>query len=198
MLKCDSLADPALINLLKTGAVGILPTDTVYGLVCQATNQTSVARLYKLKSRDHKPGTVIAADLQQLVDLGLKRRYLTAVNQYWPNALSIVIPCSQELEYLHLGMNGLAVRIPADKIIHEFLLKVGPLLTSSANLPGENVSPTINAAMDYFGQNVDFYVDGGDLSHLPPSTIIRIIDDAMVVLRQGAVKINPDTGEIQK
>ena len=56
------LDDPKLVAVLQSGAVGVMPTDTVYGLVCQATNESSVARLYALKARENKPGTIIAAD----------------------------------------------------------------------------------------------------------------------------------------
>jgi L-threonylcarbamoyladenylate synthase len=55
----NALSDNSLVDLLNSGAVGILPTDTVYGLVCRAADAEAVTRLYALKSRDHKPGTVI-------------------------------------------------------------------------------------------------------------------------------------------
>lgn len=184
------LTDSALIALLQNGAVGVLPTDTVYGLVCRAADQAAVERLYALKSRENKPGTIIAARLQQLIDLGLRARYLKAVEQFWPNSLSVVIPCGPELEYLHQGKDSLAVRIPADEQIQKLLQQTGALLTSSANQPGEPVANTVAEAQKYFGDSVDFYVDGGDLSSRPPSTLIRVVDDAIEILREGAVKID--------
>src|SRR4051794_21580284 len=98
-----SLNDAKIVELLKNGSIGVIPTDTIYGVVASAANETAVARLYQLKSRQHKPGTVIAANIDQLVTLGLKVRYLKAVEQFWPNALSIIIPSGSELAYLHLG-----------------------------------------------------------------------------------------------
>lgn len=184
------LTDPSLVALLKGGAVGVLPTDTVYGLVCRATDESSVERLYALKHRENKPGTIIAAKLQQLIDLGLKGRYLKAVEAYWPNPLSVVIPCGEELGYLHQGKQSLAVRIPADASIRDLLAQTGPLLTSSANLPGEPVATDIAGAQTYFGEQVDFYVDGGSITDHAPSTVIRVVDDAIEILRPGAVKID--------
>jgi L-threonylcarbamoyladenylate synthase len=90
----------------------------------------------------------------------------------------------------------LAVRIPPDKDVISLLQRTGPLLTTSANLPGEKVAETVTEAMEYFGDQVDFYVDGGDMSGRPPSTVIRIIDDAVDVLREGAVKIDQN-GQIK-
>ncbi|HEX5743994.1 MAG TPA: L-threonylcarbamoyladenylate synthase [Candidatus Saccharimonadales bacterium] len=181
-------------DLSEPGAVGVIPTDTVYGVVARAADHEAVARLYELKKRDSKLGTVIAADMDQLEELGLKHRYLKAVGQFWPGAVSVVIPASDPaLGYLHRGRMSLAVRIPAGKELQAKLRKTGPLLTSSANRPGEPPATTVAEARKYFGDEVDFYVDGGDLSGRQPSTIIRILDDAIEVLRPGAVKIDDDT-----
>lgn len=180
--------------LLRPGAIGVIPTDTVYGVAARASDKAAVSRLYELKKRDDKPGTLIAADIGQLEELGLKHRYLKAVEQFWPGAVSVVIPASDPtLKYLHRGRASLAVRVPADKTLRAMLKKTGPLVTSSANQPGEPPANTIKEAKAYFGAGVDFYTDGGDLSGHQPSTIIRILDDAIEVLRSGAVKIDDDT-----
>jgi len=180
--------------LLQPGAIGIIPTDTVYGLVARAADQSAADRLYKLKGRAVKPGTLVAADISQLEALGLKHRYLKAVEQFWPGAVSVVIPCSDpRLAYLHQNKMSLAVRIPDDAKLQALLRQTGPLLTSSANSPGQPTATTIAQAKAYFGDRADFYIDGGDLSDRAASTVIRIIDDAVDVLRQGAVKINDGT-----
>lgn len=182
-------------KLLNNGAIGVIPTDTVYGLVARASDRPAVERLYKTKSRENKPGTLIAADIEQLQSLGLKHRYLKAVEEFWPGAISVIIPCGEpSLAYLHRGMMSLAVRIPDNNQLQEFLRETGPLLTTSANHPGEAPATTIKEAKEYFHDTVDFYADGGDLSGHQPSTIIRIVDDAIEIIRQGAVKIDETGG----
>lgn len=184
----------AASKLMTPGAVGVVPTDTVYGLVARAADTHAVERLYALKQRETKPGTLIAANFDQLELLGIKRRYLKAVEQFWPGPVSVVIPCANaELTYLHRGKQSLAIRIPADKKLTELLTKTGPLLTSSANKSGESPAKNVAEARSYFGATVDFYQDGGDLASRQPSTIIRIVDDAVEVLRQGATKIDNGT-----
>ncbi|HVX57708.1 MAG TPA: L-threonylcarbamoyladenylate synthase [Candidatus Saccharimonadales bacterium] len=186
--------DKTLQQLQRPGAIGVMPTDTVYGVVARATDFEAVGRLYALKKRDDKPGTLIAADLEQLEKLGLKHRYLKAVEQYWPGAVSVVIPAAgPALAYLHRGKMSLAVRLPEPPELRALLRQTGPLLTSSANQPGEPPATNIEQARAYFGDGVDFYTDGGDLSQRQPSTIIRIIDDAVEVLRPGAVPIDDAT-----
>jgi tRNA threonylcarbamoyl adenosine modification protein (Sua5/YciO/YrdC/YwlC family) len=191
-----NLSNNKLQVLLSGGAVGVLPTDTVYGLACSAGNEAAVSHLYSLKRRERKPGTIIADNIDQLVQLGLKARYLKAVEQYWPNPLSVIIPTGADLQYLHQGIQGLAIRIPKDNGLRMLLKKTGPLLTSSANLPGKPPANTIEEAKQYFGNEVNFYVDGGNLSDREPSTVIRIIDDAIEIIRPGAVKID-ENGRIQ-
>ncbi len=185
-----------IVKGINSGGVGVLPTDTLYGLVAKASDEAAVKRLYNLKSREQKPGTLIAANIDQLVELGLKRRYLQAVERYWPGAVSVVIPTGPVLNHLHQGKYSLAVRIPDDKELQSLLAKTGPLLTSSANQPGEAPAKNITEARNYFGDKVDFYVDGGTLEG-EPSTVIRVVDDAVEVLREGAVKINAETGRIE-
>lgn len=189
-----SLSDPELANSLQTGAVGVLPTDTVYGLVCRAADETAVKRLYSLKARERKPGTLIAANIAQLEELGLKHRYVKAYEELWPNPLSIEIP--HQVVYLNQGTGRQAARvISGPPALLQLLTEVGPLLTSSANQPGEPTANTITEAQSYFGDQVDFYVDGGDLTDQKPSTLIRVVDDAIEVIRPGAVTIS-ESGRI--
>lgn len=186
----SDLNDPNLVAFLQRGAIGVLPTDTLYGLVCIASQKSSVERLYSLKNRTKKSGTIIAADINQLVDLGLKRRYLKAVEEYWPGPVSIVIPFTDpSAKHLHHETGGLAVRVVKPKKLQVLLEQTGALLTSSANPSGGQPAQTIEQAGQYFGDSVDFYVDGGDLSERKPSTVIRIVDDAVEVLREGVVEV---------
>jgi L-threonylcarbamoyladenylate synthase len=87
-------------------------------------------------------------------------------------------------------MRSLAVRIPDKPELIELLEKTGPLATTSANDPGEPTAVNVDDAKQYFGDAVDFYEDGGDMSGNAPSTVVRIVDDAIEVLREGAVKID--------
>lgn len=172
-------------QLISQGAVGVLPTDTVYGLVCAATNEAAVKRLYKLKNRNRKPGTVIAADINQLIELGIKHRYIKPIELVWPGPISVVLP--HHISYLSQSVGSQPFRIPDDPKLLTFLLKTGPLLTSSANQPSEPVSETIEQAEKYFQNAVDFYVNGGVRADRQASTIIQVIDDSLEILREGDI-----------
>jgi L-threonylcarbamoyladenylate synthase len=185
-----SLLDPKLSNALKDGKVGVIPTDTVYGLVCRAEDKDAVEKLYALKDRHKKPGTIMAATIDQLPSIGIKRSYAKAVEQFWPGAVSVVVPSSDpRFAYLRQNLMTIAVRLPDNKELRKLLSETGPLLTTSANSPGKPPASTLQEAEVYFGAKVDFYTQGGDLTGHKPSTVIRVVDDAVEVLRPGAVII---------
>lgn len=185
-----SLQDPALIAILNDGGIGVIPTDTVYGLVGKATSQKAIERMYAVKSRARQPGTTIAASTDQLASLGFPVSQLEHAKRYWPNALSVEMSAAQIPQYLSTGQPVMAARIPDKPELTNLLLTTGPLMTTSANATKQPTSTSIQMAFDYFCDEVDFYVDGGDLSGRPPSTIIGFdADGKIIVYRQGAVTI---------
>lgn len=185
-----SLADPTLIALINDGGIGIIPTDTVYGLVGKAASQTAIERMYATKSRARQPGTTIAASIEQLVSLGFPIAQLQHAKNYWPNALSVEMSAEHISRYLSTGQPVMAARIPDKTELISLLHTTGPLMTTSANAPKQPTSTSVQMAIDYFGDEVDFYVDGGDLSGRPPSTIIGFdADGKIVIYRHGAVTI---------
>lgn len=172
--------------LQKQGNIAIIPTDTVYGVVARAADPQAVERLYTLKQRESKPGTLVAADIDQLVAIGIKRQQLLGADVFWPGAVSIITTCGHNLRYLHQGIGSLAVRIPDDPWLLDLLRHTGPLLTSSANQPGQPPATTVAEAKNYFGDQIAWYQDGGVVDR-EPSTVIRIINSKVEVVRFGAV-----------
>lgn len=186
----SSLSDPQLIDLINQGSIGVIPTDTVYGLVGKAGSKQAIERMYAVKSRARQPGTTIAASTDQLAVLGFPAPQLDGAKKYWPNALSVEMSAERIPHYLSTGQPVMAVRIPDKADLTELLRQTGPLMTTSANAPKQPTSTSVQMAVDYFGDEVDFYVDGGDLSGRPPSTIIGFdADGTIIVYRQGAVEI---------
>lgn len=176
-------------HLRKQGEIAVIPTDTVYGVVARVADAQAVARLYRLKHREGKPGTLVAASIDQLVDMGIQREDLAVAATLWPGAVSVITPCGPDLYYLHQGKDSLAIRIPDDPWLLKLLEQTGPLLTSSANQPGEPPATTVDEAKAYFGDQVDWYEDKGVVNR-DPSTVIRMVDGAVEIVRLGAVKFD--------
>jgi len=186
----SSLEDKNLINLITSGAVGVLPTDTVYGLVAAVRSPQAVTKLYATKPRELAPGTIIAASVDDLVSAGFRLDQLKQVEHYWPASLSVVLNAENIDSDIKQVRTDLPVRIPNNPALANLLKQTGPLMTTSANAPKQPTSISIAMAESYFGDSIDYYVDGGDLSNRPPSTIIGIKpDNSIEIYRQGAVEI---------
>lgn len=186
----SSYTAPELAKVINSGAIGVLPTDTVYGLVGRANDEAAITRLYSVKRRASQPGTIIAASIDDLVALGFHKEELDKVSHLWPASLSVVLDASDIAPYLKHVRTSLAVRIPDNITLCNLLKQTGPLMTTSANAPGQPTSHTIDEAYHYFGGDIDFYVDVGDLGDRAPSTIIGFDANAnIVVYRQGAVSL---------
>jgi L-threonylcarbamoyladenylate synthase len=175
-------------HLRIPGEIAVIPTDTVYGVVARAADEKAVARLYHLKRREKKPGTLVAANVDQLIELGFKESSLDIAKQFWPGAVSVIIEVGPELDYIHQGVGSLAVRIPNDSWLVRLLEHIGPLVTSSANQPGQTPATTVAGAKEYFGDDVSWYEDGGVVDR-DPSTVIRVVDGNIEVIRPGTVSI---------
>ena len=182
----------SVINHLKNGGVGVLATDTLYGIVGSALNQTAVEKIYNLRKRDlDKPMIILIPDIDALkiFDISLSSKDTDILKKLWPNKVSVILSCnSQKFEYLHRGTNALAFRVPKKESLRALLKETSPLVAPSANTQGEKPAETIAEAKQYFGDEVDFYLDEGFISS-EPSTIVSLHDGAIVVVRKGAVEI---------
>ena len=179
-------------DILKRGGVGVLPTDTLYGIVGSALSKKAVLRIYKLRRRNpKKPMIILAGSLGQLKIFGIKidRKTGKILRKLWPGKVSIVFSCGLgRWLYLHRGSNSLAFRLPRNKALANFLKKTGPLVAPTANFEGEPPARNIKEAKRYFGNRIDFYLDSGPVES-GPSTLVKIEKEKIVVLRPGSVKI---------
>ncbi|HVI69198.1 MAG TPA: L-threonylcarbamoyladenylate synthase [Magnetospirillaceae bacterium] len=186
-----SLEDQALINCLNQGGVVIIPTDTLYGIVARASDKQAVERIYTLRGRaPEKPCIILAAGPWQITDTHLwtdAHRAIAA--KYWPGAVSLVAPTATTQEYLHRGTHTLAYRVPADSDLRALLTNTGMLVAPSANPESSPPATTLQEAQAYFGDRVDGYVDGGAFGDHEPSTLVTLVDGAVRVLREGAVRV---------
>ncbi len=180
-----------IVKQLKDNKVGVMPTDTIYGILGKALNPKVVERIYQIKDRNHsKPFIVLISEVDDLKLFGIEisPEIDQFLNQIWPNPVSVVLNCdNSEFEYLHRGQKSLAFRIP-DHPIREIIEQTGPLVAPSANLEGGGPSETIEQAKDYFGDDIDFYQDTGKLKS-PPSTLIKVEGEKIEILRQGAFNL---------
>lgn len=177
---------PAVAAALQAGAVGVLKTDTLYGVVASTRHETAVERVYRLRDRDlAKPCIVLIAGGDQLLT-SPPDAVAARLAVYWPGPVSIILPVADQVPaWLHRGTRSLAYRAPADSELCQLLRQTGPLIAPSANPAGQPPASSIAEARQYFGDMVDFYVDSGPVpADTPPSTLLRVhADDTIERLR---------------
>ena len=164
-------------NLRSGKWVGILPTDTIYGLVGSALSKKAVERIYKLRKRNKKkPFIILISSPEELRLFGVSpsKEVDSLLRRLWPAKASIILPCpNKRFLYLHRSRKSLAFRVPASRWLRNFLAVTGPLVAPSANLAGKPFAKTIKEARAYFGDKVDFYLSKGALRDRP-SVILEL------------------------
>lgn len=174
-------------EMLKEGKIGVIPTDTLYGVVAAALNEGAVKRVYALKRRKAtKPSIILIASPTDLAlfNIVLTEELQKLLSKYWPGPVSVVLPCGAEVpEYLHGSTHTLAFRMPKDIQLSRLLRESGPLIAPSANPEGLPPATTVEDARKYFGDNVDFYIDGGTHAGKPSTIISFGAGDSVVTVR---------------
>jgi len=177
-----------IVSMLKKGGIGVMPTDTIYGLVGSAMNPDTVERIYKVRRRDlKKPFLILISSIKDLekfeVDFSSFDKKI--LKEYWPGKVTIILPLSktsiEKFRYLHRGNNTLAFRLPKKAELISLLKKTGPLIAPSANISGGLPSRNLKEAKVYFGENVDFYISGKVSKK--SSKIITLISGAVNTVR---------------
>jgi len=167
---------------IKSGKIGVIPTDTIYGIVCSAFDKKSVEKIYELRKRDlKKPMIVLISSLKDLKLFGIEIDKKTA-DKYWPGKTSIILPV-KKFEYLHRGKKSLAFRLPDDSNLIQILKVSGPIVAPSANIEGKEPATTIEEAKEYFGEKINFYLSAGKLKS-KPSKIISLLKGKVEVVRK--------------
>lgn len=159
---------------LSNGAIAVIPTDTIYGVVTSALNKESVERVYTLKKRSpEKPCIILLNSAEQMKDFGVSDEYIEKVSSFAKTGpTSFIIPITRtDLNYLDRNTHTLAFRIPANKELHELLATSGPLIAPSANTEGNTPATTIAEAQTYFEDTIPYYIDGGTIVGAPSALI---------------------------
>lgn len=183
----------SIAPILRRGGIGVLKTDTIYGLVGSALNSEAVEKIYKVTNREKtKPLIVLISSIADLEKFDINPDTFTRgkLNELWPGKISVILKCkSEKFSYLHRGKSTVAFRCPDKKELVALIRNAGPLVAPSANAAEKKPAVNIGEARTYFEGKVDFYVDEG-VAELEPSTLIRLITGRIEILRQGAASID--------
>ena len=190
MSKIERIADA-----LRAGKLAVLPTDTVYGLVCTAASEEAAAALYRLKGRDAiQPTAIVAASVEALLAAmpELEGETASRLRAVLPGPFTLVVPNPERRFEWLCGENprALGVRVPnLSEDVAGIVAGAGVVVATSANLPGGPDPRTLADVPQRIRDGVVAAVDGGELPGVA-STVIDLSSPTPVVLRRGAGDID--------
>ena len=175
------------VGALRSGALVVLPTDTVYGVGALPDSAGGIDKLFEVKGRPREKAIpILAASFDDLHEVGtFDARASALAEAFWPGALTMVLPRHRRFT-IDLGgtdAKTVAVRIPGDKTTQQILKQTGPLAVTSANHSGDPAATTVEAAREALGDAVEVYVDGGRVRG-KGSTVVSLVGE-LRCLREG-------------
>jgi L-threonylcarbamoyladenylate synthase len=178
---------------LKQGRVVAYPTDTLYGVGVNAFSAEAIEQLYDVKERTLDKGIpILLADLEDLekVAEAIPPLAQSLIEQYWPGALTLIVPKKSTLPANISPNDGIAVRIPAHNISRALIRAAGgAVATSSANKSGRPPARTAAEAFDALNGLVAAVLDGGPVEVGLASTVLDCMSNPPKVLREGPVTV---------
>lgn len=169
----------SLVIALRESGIAVVRTDTLYGVIALASNETAVEKVYEAKHRNPaKQCIVLLANAESVPAHSSK---IAEISSLTTKPTTIVVPKSDEPEWLLRGGDTIAYRVVGDDFLKRVIEEVGPVIAPSANPEGREPARTIQQAREYFGDSVDVYIDGGDVPQgVQASTIIEIHQDGTI------------------
>lgn len=182
------------VEYLSAGKVIAYPTETVYGLGCDATDAKAIAKIYRIKGKSEKRALLFLVSSLAMAKkyLVFKQPALALVKKYWPGALSIILPLTVEGMKNFKRKDG-GVRVSSNLFATGLVRKFGkPIVSTSANPTNQPAPQTAEEVIEYFKDQKlrpDLILDGGKLKKSKGSTIVSLLNNETDILRQGDVKI---------
>lgn len=184
------------IEILRNGGSVVYPTDTVYGIAVDATNTEAVKNLYKIKERTGQPTHVVVSNLGMAKEYAVFSKTAEKFfNKFFPGPITLILPLKKDIpdsfKILSANTKTIGIRIPNNKTTMDIVEKLErPITTPSANPKGGVAPLTIKESMVQFEDKKhkpDFYLDGGELKKNNPSTMVKIVEDVVVIIREGPI-----------
>lgn len=182
-----------IVEVIKNGGVVIMPTDTIYGIIADATNEKAIQKVYEMKKRnENKPMLMLVNGIKML------NQYVSSINdienklidELWPGALTIIFNKKNVSDLLTGGLGTVGIRYPDNELLINIMNELNvPLLSTSVNVSGDASATCIDNINESILNNVDYVYDVGECKG-EASTIVVVKDSELRVLREGSIKSN--------
>ncbi|MGH3461923.1 MAG: L-threonylcarbamoyladenylate synthase [Kribbellaceae bacterium] len=197
-----SCADPeeleaglrAAVTSTREGGLVVLPTDTVYGVGCDAFDASAVRDLLAAKGRGREmppPVLVSARTTMDALAVGISEGARALTEKFWPGPLTLICHQQQSLQWDLGDTRGtVGLRMPDHAVALSLLARTGPLAVSSANRTGMPAATSAEEAEEMLGEAIEVYLDDGPLSGGVPSSIVDVTGEVPRLMRPGALSLD--------
>ena len=186
----DGSAIRKTLDVIRSGGVVAVPTDTVYGIACSVKNSVAIQSLYQIKIRESiKAIPVLMADLNQidLVTKSLNQNAIKLAQSFWPGALTLIVPKNESIPPNLTIHSTVGVRIPDHDWLRAIIRQTGPLAATSANISGEASPSTARQVLDQLNGCIELIIDGGECKGGFSSTVVDCSGEEIKILREGRI-----------
>ena len=176
-----------VVKILKKDGVVVLPTDTVYGLMADATNKKAVGKIFKIKKRQKEKWLpLFVKDLKSAKNIAkIDKKQERLLKSVWPGKTTAVFKRKKGIKLYGVDKNTIAIRIPNYPLLNELLCKIKrPLVQTSANISGKKPLTNVKAIIKQFKKKPDLIISVGKLKSTKPSKVIDITGSQAKILRK--------------
>lgn len=179
---------------LRRGELVGMPTETVYGLAANAYDPSAVEKIFLAKGRPQdNPLIVHIADLASLdgIASGIGKTAELLASRFWPGPFTMILPKSEKIpDCVTAGLDSVAVRMPSHPVAAALIRESGlPLAAPSANLSGRPSTTEARHVYDDLHGKIPYIIDGGSCDIGVESTVVKVMDNKVLLLRPGAVTV---------
>ena len=180
-----------ICDVINNKGLVITPTDTVYGIMADAMDEDAIRGVYNIKKRGYNKPLIILVDSFEMLsqyteEISEMERKL--MNRFWPGLVTFILKKNDKISNLiTAGNNTVGVRIPDNNDLLEIIRRLKrPVVSTSANITETPVITSIEMLEADIVDNIDYIEDGGYLDN-QSSTIVKINDNELVILREGKI-----------
>ena len=186
----EKIKEPA--QAIKQGNLVLFPTETVYGIGANALDEKAVKKIYEAKGRaSDNPLIAHISNLEMLkklvTEIGEREKKL--IEKFWPGPLTIIFNKSNIVpNIITAGLETVAIRMPSNEIAKRLIEYSGvPIAAPSANISGKPSGTIVEDILEELDGKVEYIIDGGMVDIGLESTVIRVIDGKVHILRPGKI-----------
>lgn len=178
------------VEILSNGGIVIFPTETLFALVGNAFDKSVINKIYKIKKRPiNKPFSVFVKNINDINKVAIIKNSIEnkIIEEFMPGSITIILNKKAIISNLiTANLDTVGIRIPSNKIALKILDKLNfPLVSTSANISNEHNINNIDELINTFKDDVDIIINGKINDKMLPSTVLTVVDNEVVILREG-------------